>query len=348
MRVSNGSICLKIQGIKLTKRGPAILAKESSNVVSNTLGADEDQDLVLLVLHGLLKVLDHAIPLLHLADNLDNLGDSVVGSKVHRTDVDLDEVLEEVGGKRSNFLGPSSRPHESLSVRTNLANDLANLRLETHVQHAISLIENQVSYTTQVGLAGLEHIDETTGGSNADLDSSREISDLGALGNTTVDTGVSDAGRSTELGDLLLDLDSKLTGRSENQDDGTITGREEGLGVDVDNSRQTVSQGLSGTSLGDTDHITSREGHGPTLRLNGSGSREALGLDLVDNITGETSLIEGLNGLGNIRASNSHLVLCAEGFNLGWRSGRDFAVLLVEGLLELRKGGDICSIVSIM
>ena len=65
------------------KSGPAILAEEAGDVVGDTLGAGEDEDLVrvLATLHDLLEVLDHAITLLGLGNNLDNLGDAMVGSQ---------------------------------------------------------------------------------------------------------------------------------------------------------------------------------------------------------------------------------------------------------------------------
>ena len=37
--------------VKLTKRRPAVLTKESGDLVSNALGACEDQDLIALVVH---------------------------------------------------------------------------------------------------------------------------------------------------------------------------------------------------------------------------------------------------------------------------------------------------------
>jgi hypothetical protein len=144
----------------------------------------------------------------------------------------------------------------------------------------------------------------------------------------------------------LLNLDSKLTGGSEDQDDRTIARGEEGLGVDVDDGRKAVGEGLSGTGLGNTDDITTRKSHGPTLGLNGGRGRETLGLDLIHDISGETSLVEGLDGLGDVAAGNRHLVLATEGFNLGVGSARDVFVLLVERLLELGQGGNICKIVS--
>ena len=74
---------------------PAILTKVLGNVVRDTLGADEDEHLGVL-LADLLEVLDKLRPLLEVTDDVDNLRDVVVRGQLHRTDVDLDEVLEEI------------------------------------------------------------------------------------------------------------------------------------------------------------------------------------------------------------------------------------------------------------
>ena len=155
---------------KLTERGPAVLAQEARDLIGDALGADEEENLVLLVVHDLLEMLDHLVPLLHLRNDLDDLGDAVVGSEVHGTDVDLDEVVEEVGRKSADLLGPGGRPHERLAVGTNLTNDLADLGLETHVKHAVGLVKNEVRDATEIGLAGLEHVNQTARSGNADLD----------------------------------------------------------------------------------------------------------------------------------------------------------------------------------
>lgn len=323
--------------------GPAVLTEEAGDVVGDTLGAGEDEDLVLVLaaLHDLLKMLDHAITLLGLGNNLDDLGDAVVGSQIHGTDVDLDEVGQEVGGQVADLLGPGSRPHESLTIRANLTNDLANLGLETHVQHAISLIEDKIGHTTEVGLARLKHIDQTAGSGDTDLDSPRKIANLGTLGDTTVDAGIANTGRLAELGDFLLNLDSQLTGRSEDKDDRTIAGSEERLSVDVNDGGKAVGERLSGTGLGNTDDIATRKSHGPALRLNGGRSRETLGLDLVHNVTRETSLVEGLDRLGNVVTEDGNGVVCAELVDLSRRAVGDARMLLVEGLLELGKSAHV-------
>ena len=143
-----------------------------------------------------------------------------------------------------NVLRPGGGEHKGLPVRTDLADDLANLGLETHVKHAVCLVHDEVGDPPEVGLAGLKHIDETTRGGDDDLDATLEVTDLGTLGRTAVDSGVANAGvgagcelrleRITwapekrhipELSALLLDLNSKLTRGGENEGDGTVAGR---------------------------------------------------------------------------------------------------------------------------
>ena len=91
------------------------------------------------------------------------------------------------------ILWPCGREHQRLSIRTDLADNLANLRLETHVKHAVGLVHDKVSDTTKVRLARLEHVDKTTRGGNHDLHTTLEITDLGALRSATIDGSVTDA-----------------------------------------------------------------------------------------------------------------------------------------------------------
>jgi hypothetical protein len=64
------------------------------------------------------------------------LKDVVVSAERACSDVDVDVVFQEILSKTTNFFRPGSRPHEDLSVWTNLFNDFSNLRLEPHVQHS--------------------------------------------------------------------------------------------------------------------------------------------------------------------------------------------------------------------
>lgn len=152
----------------------------------------------------------------------------MVGREFKRTNVDLDEVVQVIGSKSTDFLGPCSRPHASLSVGANLAENLADLWLETHIQHTISLVENEVSITTKVSLSGLQHIDKATWSGNAHFYALSEIADLATLGDTSVDTSVANARGFAELGDFLLNLDGQFTGWGEDQTIGPSPGARRG------------------------------------------------------------------------------------------------------------------------
>lgn len=92
-----------------------------------------------------------------------------------------------------NVLGPSGTKHESLTVWTNLADDLSDLRLKTHVQHAIGFIHDKVSDTTKVSLLGFQHINQTTRSSNDNLDATLKVTNLRTFRSTAIDSGVANA-----------------------------------------------------------------------------------------------------------------------------------------------------------
>ena len=77
------------------ERRPTVLAEVLGNVICDTLRANEDEDLCVL-LADLVEMLDQLRPFLELSADLNNLGDVVVGSKLHGPDVHLNEILEEV------------------------------------------------------------------------------------------------------------------------------------------------------------------------------------------------------------------------------------------------------------
>lgn len=58
---------------------------------------------------------------------------------------------------------------------TNLFNYLADLWFKTHIQHAVSFIQHQVGATTQIGLPTLQEVNETTWGSDANLNTLDKI-----------------------------------------------------------------------------------------------------------------------------------------------------------------------------
>lgn len=95
-------------------------------------------------------------------------------------------------GQPLDLLGPRGREHESLTIWPNLTNNLADLGFETHVQHPVGLVENQIRDPAEVGPASLQHVNETTRGGNHNLDTTLQISNLRTFWCTAIDSSVPD------------------------------------------------------------------------------------------------------------------------------------------------------------
>jgi hypothetical protein len=120
---------------------PSVGSEVFGEIIGNSLGTNEDEDLGVLA-RDLLEVLEEPVSLVVLGNNLDDLLDIVVGSQLEGTNVDLDKVVLEILGESLNLLGPGSREEESLSVGSDLRDNLSDLGLETHVQHSIGFIHD--------------------------------------------------------------------------------------------------------------------------------------------------------------------------------------------------------------
>ena len=110
---------------------------------------------------------DHHINVQYSAPYLENV---VISREVHGADVNVDVVVvEELLGQLLDLFGPGSRPHHHLSVRSDLLKDLPYLRLKSHIQHPVGLVQTEIGCPPQVDLPSLEEINESAGSSNADL-----------------------------------------------------------------------------------------------------------------------------------------------------------------------------------
>ena len=81
--------------------------------------------------------------LLMLVQHLHMLRDLRVGRQLGRPDRDVNVLRDEVLRQLAHLLRPRGAEHGRLPVRPNLLDDLADLRLEAHVQHAVGLVQHQ-------------------------------------------------------------------------------------------------------------------------------------------------------------------------------------------------------------
>jgi hypothetical protein len=187
--------------------GPTVLTEILSDIIGHPFGSNKDKDFGILCAN-LVQVLDQFVPLFEVTDNIDDLLDVMVGGQLHGSYVDLDHILEEIldqgrmrlvhqeqvnltnVGQLLDIFGPSGTEHKCLSIWPDLANDLADLRFKTHIEHTICFIHDQVGYSTQVCLLCFKHVNEAARSGNHNLHATLQVADLGTFRRTTIDGGV--------------------------------------------------------------------------------------------------------------------------------------------------------------
>ena len=188
------------------------------------------------------------LPVLLLNGNVELL-DTFEG-KLVLLDEDTDGVAHELGGDLEDVLGHGGGEQDNLGALGEELEDVVDLLGETAGQHLVGLVEDELLHAVGLEDAALDHVVDTAGGTDNDLGTLLEGLHVVA------DVGATNAGVALNLHEVtdgdndLLDLLSKLTGRSEDQG---LAGLD--AGVDLLEDRDGEGGGLSGTGLGLGDNV---------------------------------------------------------------------------------------------
>jgi hypothetical protein len=184
------------------------------------------------------------------------------------------------------------------------------LGLETHVQHAVSLVENQVFDVLEGDAATLDQVDETARGGDKQVTATLDLVELGTNVGTTVDNARANPRAVGELAGLIEDLGDKLTSGSQDEGGGvslaltseaSLSGSVaagtvlEGLGED----REEETTSLSGTSLGTSHQVTATHDDRDGVLLDRCGDVVTSELNVADKVVVERRVGEGGDGLRN-------------------------------------------------
>lgn len=209
------------------------------------------------------------LPLLLLNGNVELL-DTLKGEFL-LLNQDTDGVTHELGGDLQDVLGHGGGQKGDLGGLGQKLEDVVDLLGETTGQHLISLIEDEQLHCISAEDATLDHVLNTTGGTDNDVGTVTES------GHILTDVGTTDTGVALQLHEVtngnndLLDLLGQLTGRSKDQ---SLAG----LDVDVDllEGGDGEGSGLTGTGLGLSDNIVTciMRMSGESERLNFSTERK--------------------------------------------------------------------------
>lgn len=318
-------------------RLPAIAVHGARNVVHAPFRLHEDDRFRLVLRRDLRQQLHQFVLLLELLAHVDDLQDIVIRRQRQRANVDLDVVLEELLRQLFHLLRPRCRPHQHLPIGPNLLDDLANLRLEAHVQHAVRFVQHQIRAAPQIGCAALQEINQATGRRDHHLHAALQVAGLRCLRRTAEHARVAHMRARSKVAGHLLDLLGELARRRQYQHDGPVAALQPRLIVDVHNGGHRVRERLTGAGLRDADHVAAGQRDRPALRLNGGRPLEALLGDLAHRIVGKAALDELHHGRRNVASLQRHLVLVVVLLHLGGGSIGHRIARLIEVLAERRQ-----------
>mmetsp|Transcript_17574 Transcript_17574/g.36132 ORF Transcript_17574/g.36132 Transcript_17574/m.36132 type:complete len:370 (-) Transcript_17574:53-1162(-) len=170
--------------------------------------------------------------------------------------------------------------------------DVVDLLLETARKHLIGLIQEELLHAFQSQGSSGDHVVDTTGGSNNNVDTCLEstnvVTDSGTS-DTSVDLNVHVISKSQNN---FLNLARQLTGWG--QDQGLTL-----LDRMVDNSQTTDREGggFTGTGLGLGDQISSRNSGSDGTLLDSGGLFETVRVNTTKERFGQFHTVEGLDDL---------------------------------------------------
>ena len=213
---------------------------------------------------------------------------------------------------RNDRAGHGCGEQHGLAVLGQVAEDLLNRRLETQIQHLVSLIEDHDLNLLQVQEALLVQVDNAAGGTHRNLQAAAQQLSLRLNRHTTVQGGDAGVAQLRSNRQVLTHLNGKLTGRNQNQRlrCAGVLQISPTLIVAADhtlNGGQTEAESLTGTGLRLTNDVLARQSHGKSQLLDGEGGGNANRREGVANILANAEVGEGLCSLsGFLRVRFSH------------------------------------------
>mmetsp|Transcript_80388 Transcript_80388/g.206885 ORF Transcript_80388/g.206885 Transcript_80388/m.206885 type:complete len:467 (-) Transcript_80388:685-2085(-) len=284
------------------------LAQVVAQVLARALGAAENEDLCCTLLVQPVQRLHQHLKLLGQARGDDNrLRDIRVARELVGADLDVHNVLLEVTGEPLHSLRPGCRPEQRLPVRPDLPDDLAHVRLEAHVQHAVRLVHDQVGHTSQVCHTNVEKVNEPARRGDDDVRAALQRILLVALGGTAVAAHCPDLARH-DLAELCLDLQPELARGRKHQHEWSVALLQRRLRHDVQQARDAERNGLARAGLCDAHHVSAGHGRTPTLGLDRCRRGEALPGEAVEHELREAGLLEREDGVRHVVSRDCDVV----------------------------------------
>ena len=175
-------------------------------------------------------------------------------------DLDLLRVLQDVVRQRPDLRRHGSREHDYLTRLRELLIDLHNVVMETHIEHAIGLVEDEEGGAREVYAAHVQVADQAAGRGNNDVGAHLQSALLPGVGDAvgaTVDSHCRDGNEVGKAVDLLIDLLRQFARRCHNDRVDRILWIS--ASAQLANDGQHVGGRLAGARLCAPDQVLARE-----------------------------------------------------------------------------------------
>ena len=176
--------------------------------------------------------------------------------------------------ERFDLLRQRGRKHQRLPLLRQLIDDSADVRQESHVQHAVSLIQHEILKLGEICTALLHQIEQTTRASDDDVTPGTQRVLLRLFADTTVNFGNLQRQMPGVSHHVLLDLRHQFTrGRQHEHTRTAALALRNGIRGQTGQDRQGECGSLAGAGLRDADDITTRDHYRNRRSLNRGGFR---------------------------------------------------------------------------
>lgn len=299
----------------------ALVDEEVGQRISHALGLDKNEGKTA----GSVGVEDiqEDRTLVMVLDILDLLSD-VLRRRPNATNGQENVVFQKIAGKHLDITRKSGGEHECLAVihRGHILtlDNTANLGFETHVQHAVSLIKNQVFDVNKGDTATFDKVNQTTRSSDQHITAALDLAQLRANIGTSVHDTWTNPGAIGELAGLVKDLRDKLASRGKDQGSrvslalpaiaqltlSRCRGSRRPVLIRLGKDREQETTGLSRTSLCACHEVTTIHDNGNRILLNRGGDFIAGELNVREQMVIQRRVREGVNGFGDVVTGGLH------------------------------------------
>ncbi len=180
-------------------------------------------------------------------------------------DLHRDRIMLDFAHQFPDVIGHRGREQQCLAFGRHLLDDPPDIGQETHVEHAVRLVQHEHFHMRQVDRFLVEVVEQTAGAGHDDLDAGAQFLDLGVHAHAAVNGGAAQFRVAAERDDGHVGLFGQLPRRSDDQGaDTAARSLQQAL-----QDRQHKSGRLPGPGLRQAHDIASLQDRRYRLVLNG-------------------------------------------------------------------------------